>query len=102
MLEVIRRQLAGIMADIDAGNSVLTEDEALRVAECIGRMADSGRKLSKCQACRYLNVSRATFDNYVRAGLLPRGSREAGFKEKFWTRRQLDSFLRGRADAAKE
>lgn len=42
---------------------------------------------------RYLNVSRATFDNYVREGKLPRGKHEAGFKELSWSRKDLDSFV---------
>lgn len=48
--------------------------------------------MSKYQACQYLNVSRATFDNYVREGNLPRGKKEAGFKELFWTQKDLDEF----------
>lgn len=48
--------------------------------------------MSKYQACQYLNVSRATFDNYVREGSLPRGKKEAEFKELFWQAKDLDLF----------
>lgn len=41
-----------------------------------------------------LNVSRATFDNYVREGKLPRGKHEIGFKELSWNRKTLDEFIR--------
>ena len=50
--------------------------------------------MSKYQACQYLNISRATFDNYVREGRLPRGKKEAGFKELFWIQKDLDEFIR--------
>lgn len=40
-----------------------------------------------------LEVRRATFDNYVREGKLPRGKHEAGFKELSWSRKDLDSFV---------
>ena len=49
--------------------------------------------MSKYQAYQYLNVSRATFDNYVREGRLPRGKKEAGFKELSWKKQDLDDFI---------
>lgn len=52
------------------------------------------KRLSKYAACKYLNVSRATFDNYVRSGKLPRGEHEAGFKELSWNKKTLDEFIR--------
>ena len=44
-------------------------------------------------ACDYLGVSRATFDNYVIDGLLPKGIKEDGFKELSWNKSDLDIFL---------
>lgn len=32
---------------------------------------------------KYLKVSRATFDNYVRAGKIPKGRKQIGFKELY-------------------
>lgn len=52
------------------------------------------KRLSKYAACEYLNVSRATFDNYVREGKLPRGKHEIGFKELSWDRKTLDEFIK--------
>lgn len=48
------------------------------------------KKLSKYQACKYLNVSRATFDNYVRDKKIPKGRKQQGFKELFWYKKDLD------------
>lgn len=45
--------------------------------------------MSKYQACQYLNVSRATFDNLVKDGFLPEGKHQAGFKEKYWRRSDI-------------
>lgn len=39
------------------------------------------QRMSKIQACDYLGVSRATFDNYVRDGFIPKGIKQEGFKE---------------------
>lgn len=52
------------------------------------------KRLSKYAACKYLNVSRATFDNYVREGKLPRGKHEIGFKELSWSKKELDEFVK--------
>jgi predicted DNA-binding transcriptional regulator AlpA len=94
MLRVIRERLLQIINDIDAGNSHITEEEAIELAKVIQSYTDKTQKLSKYKACQYLNVSRATFDNYVREGLLPRGKKEIGFKELFWVEKDLEEFKR--------
>lgn len=38
-------------------------------------------------------VSRATFDNYVRDGFIPKGIKQEGFKELSWNKADLDIFL---------
>jgi hypothetical protein len=38
-------------------------------------------------------MCKATFDNYVRDGKLPKSRHEAGFKENFWYARDLDAFI---------
>lgn len=92
MLKVIRNLLLKIVDNIDAGNSNITENEAIELAKVIQSYTDKTVKMSKYQACQYLNISRATFDNYVREGKLPRGKKEAGFKELFYTQKDLDAF----------
>lgn len=96
MLKVIRSLLLKIVGSIDSGNSNITESEAIELVKVIQSYTDKTQKLSKYQACRYLNMSRATFDNYVREGLLPRGNKEVGFKELFWTKKDLDDFRKSR------
>lgn len=98
MLKVIKNLLLKIVDNIDSGNSNITESEAIELAKVIQSYTDKTQRLSKYQACRHLNVSRATFDNYVREGLLPRGKREAGFKELFWLEKDLDEFIESRRD----
>ena len=94
MLKVIRNLLVKIINDIDAGNSNITENEAMELTKVLQSYTDKTIKMSKYQACQYLNVSRATFDNYVREGKLPRGKKVAGFKELFWERKDLDEFIK--------
>lgn len=89
MLNVIKEQLLKIIENIDAGNSNISEEDAINTLKYIRELTDEDKRLSKYQACQYLNVSRATFDNYVREGKLPRGKKEAGFKELSWSKKEL-------------
>ena len=56
-------------------------------------IANPDYRMSKVQACDYLGVSRATFDNYVRDGFIPKGIKQEGFKELSWNKADLDIFL---------
>lgn len=93
MLKVIRNLLLKIADGIDTGNSNLTEDDMIGVIDALRAFTDKEVRLSKYQSCQYLNMARATFDGHVRAGRLPHGLKQAGFKEKFWTKRSLDRFI---------
>jgi predicted DNA-binding transcriptional regulator AlpA len=96
MLKVIRELLLKIIENIDSGNSNITEKEALEIIEVIKNLTDKTQRLSKYQACQKLNVSRATFDNLVRKGTIPRGQKIAGYKELFWTEKALDEAIKNR------
>ena len=76
--------------NIDNGNSNASEEELDETLDMINKITNTREKLSKYQACKYLKMSRATFDNHVRAGNIPRGRKEQGFKELFWLKSDLD------------
>lgn len=101
MLKVVRELLLKMADNIDAGNSNLTEDEALQAISYLKELTNKEKRLSKCEAYRYLNVSRATFDNYVRVGKLPRGQHTAGFKELSYSKKDLDQFIEKMKDERK-
>lgn len=71
MLSVIRKLLEKMLGDINAGNSNITEEEGKQIIEMLSGITDN--RMSKYQACQYLNISRATFDNLVKDGFLPEG-----------------------------
>ena len=66
----------------------------MQVMETIKGFVDKEKRLSKYEACQYLNVSRATFDNYIRLGKIPRGKHQAGFKELSWSKKDLDNAIK--------
>lgn len=90
MLSVIKNLLLKIVDDIDAGNSELSEEEELKVISALRRYSRKDTSMSKYQAYSYLNISRAKFDNLVRAGVIPRGKKVPGFRELRWTKKDLD------------
>lgn len=55
MLKVIRELLLKMVDNIDAGNSNLTEDEALQAISYLKELTNKEKRLSKCEAYRYLN-----------------------------------------------
>ena len=89
MMSLIRSLLQNCIDRIDAGNSNLSAEEEIEVIEILKNYTNKDRKLSKYQACKYLNMSRATFDNYIREGKIPKGKKEVGFKELFWKESEL-------------
>lgn len=93
IINTLRSLLSKVVDEIDAGNTDMTEKDMLEAIDFVRKCMDKSEKLSKYQACRYLNMSRATFDNKVREGLIPKGIKQPGFKELFWTRKQLDRYI---------
>ena len=92
MLDVIKSILKQLINDIDSGNSNINEkqqQEVLDILESITR-----KELSKSEAANYINKCPATFDNYVRKGLIPKGKKRQGFKELFWNKKDLDDYVK--------
>ena len=94
MLKAIKDLLLKVINDIDAGNSSLDEQEALEIIDILKKYIDKEIRLSKYAACNYLNISRATFDNYIKEGKLPKGIHTIGFKELSWSRKELDDYIK--------
>ncbi len=79
-----------MLDNIDCNNSNASDEEIDVILDMVNKVTNTQNKLSKYQACKYLNISRATFDNWVRDGKIPEGIKEQGFKEKFWIKSDLD------------
>lgn len=81
----VKCALLNIVNAIDVGTSAIDEEGAMEIICLANKITNTENKLSKYQACKYLHISRATFDNWVRDGKLPKGKKEQGFTELFWT-----------------
>lgn len=94
MIQLIRNRLADIIEDIDAGNSTLTDEETIEVAQILDKFSRKDKPISKYEAYTYLGISRATFDNLVKEGKLPKGRKQQGFKELFWYKKDLNKYIK--------
>lgn len=92
-LRIVRSILQSVIDQIDNGTCNMSESEINRALDFMRRFANPEQKISKEQACVKLGISRATFDNYVKSGKLPAGKKQVGFKEKFWTNKDISNVL---------
>ena len=93
MINIIKKALLQLIEDIDVGNTNISEEEEVEVLKLLQKLRkDEG--MSKYSAYTYLNTSRATFDNYVAEGRIPKGQKVIGFKELRWFKKDLDNFIK--------
>ena len=91
MLDLIKTILLQFIDNIDSGNSNITENEQKEILNLLYKI--NSKEFSKIEAADYIGVSRATFDNYINKGLIPRGFKRQGFKELSWNKFDLDKYL---------
>lgn len=90
-IRILRELLVEAISNIDKGNSNHTEDELYAIIKDLTKINRGIKRISKKEACeKILKCSPATFDNYVRIGLIPHGTKEVGFKELSWSAKDFD------------
>ena len=94
MLKIIRDTFQKFVDDIDAGNSNLNYEQQCSILRILSNVnLGQENEMNKTKAADYLGVSRATFDNYVSRGWIPKGKQIGDFKELRWYKSDLDIFL---------
>lgn len=94
MLQIIRTLLQKFIDDIDADNTNMSYEQQCNLLRVLSNVnIGQDNEMNKTQAADYLGVSRATFDNYVHDGFIPRGKQVGKFKELRWYKSDLDLFL---------
>lgn len=91
MIQLIKTILKQFIDDIDSGNTNISQDQQEELISLLLKI--NQRDYSKLEAADYIGVSRATFDNYISKGLIPKGKKRQGFKELSWKKSDLDKFL---------
>ena len=94
MLSIIRSLLQQHIDNIDTGNTNLNYEQQCKLLRIMSNV-DIGQdiEMNKTEAADYIGVSRATFDNYVKDGFIPKGKEVGRFKELRWYKSDLDLYL---------
>ena len=90
-LELLKLSLLQLVNDIDSGNSNISEHQQKEVLSFIQRLLSPD--LTKLESADQIGVCRATFDNYIKKGLIPEGEHHRGSNELRWKRYDLDNYL---------
>ena len=88
LLKILVKELRAAADKLEDGTCVISMDAAQDIINVLTHIP-----LSKEQACEFLNVSRATFDNHVRLGNIPKGRKEVGKKELVWYKDELQQCI---------
>jgi len=92
MLKQLRILLQHIIDDIDSGNSNADEKELQSIVDFINNVTRKDVTMTKYAACKYLRISRASFDRKIKEGLIPTGKHEQGGTLR-WSKKDLDNYL---------
>ena len=92
MLQLIKTLLNQFIDDIDAGNTNINEKQQKEIIDIFQKL--NSKELSKLESANYIGVSRATFDNYINKGLIPKGKKRQGVNSLFWNKSDLDNYLK--------
>ena len=92
MLKIIKAILQQWVDDIDSKNSNISEEQQEEILELCQRLVS--KELTKTESADYIGVSRATFDNYISKGLIPKGSKRPGLNNLMWNKSDLDKYLK--------
>lgn len=92
--QTLRNMLQKCIDDIDNGSCNMNDEELGKLVESLKEYSRKDTPMSKYQAYTYMNMSRASFDNYIREDKLPAGKKIPGFTEKVWFKKDLDKYIR--------
>jgi predicted DNA-binding transcriptional regulator AlpA len=73
---------------LDAGNTNVTEEEAINILHSIAHIA-----LTKEEVCDKFKISRATFDRYVTNGYIPKGIKVKHKTSLIWYQDEVEQGL---------
>lgn len=93
-LKILIQHLKTIIDNLENGNSNLSQEELEEVIKMASNFSNRELRMSREQAARYLNMNIKTFDNHVKQGKLPKGTKELGLKEKTWVKKDLDDCIK--------
>ena len=92
-LQVIDDMIMEMHERIVSGRCLTNRMQNLRAIDFLHLICNKDEAISKYDACRYVGVSRATFDRLVQAGKLPKGKKRTGWTGLAWYPKDLDEYI---------
>lgn len=92
MVNVVRDMLMAIVEKIDAGNTNITEEQALKIADILKPYTLYEPYTTAAKAHTYLGISMKTFRNLVNEGKLPKGIKESGDSSLKWLKTDIEKY----------
>ncbi len=89
LIKLVVKTLRETADNLDAGNSELSEAEAMDIMGVLCH-----RAMSKAQVCEYLNTSPSNFGAMIRAKEMPKGRKVVGYKELRWYKDEIDDCVK--------
>ena len=86
--DLVVKYMREVADRIEVGTSEVSESQAVDILRIVAHEV-----MSKEQACSYMNLSRARFDDLVREKKIPRGRKVVGWKELRWYKDELDAAM---------
>ena len=86
--DLVVKYMREVADRIEVGTSEISESQAVDILRIVAHEV-----MSKEQACSYMNLSRARFDDLVREKKIPRGRKVVGWKELRWYKDELDAAM---------
>lgn len=85
MKEAFAKLLEDTAKNIRVGNCEIAEEQAIEITSLI-----SHKPMTREEVCNYLNVSKTRFYELVDDGIIPRGKKRIGSKEKWWYKDEIE------------
>lgn len=93
-VELLKVALQNSLDNINAGNTNLTEEQAMDLVEHLEQINKGSATVSKAYACEHLlHININKFDYLVRTGIIPVGRKRLGFKELSWKIKDFDRVI---------
>lgn len=81
-------ELIRIGKDFKAGNSNMTEDEAIDFMDIVAHI-----KIGREAVCDEFNINNTKFYDLINLGKIPKGRKQRGFKELCWYKDEIRKAL---------
>lgn len=90
--KILKGMLQGAINLVDSGYLSINKEALESLISIVNETCNKSIRISKYEFCQKIHAARSTFDKYVAEGKIPPGRDQVGFKEKYWTLKDVIDF----------